>query len=214
MPPRIRTSRASAAISSPAITDLCSSCLRRAFSNTPDRPTRLRNVMFSWLNGPGENFRHPVHNSTNYLTAYDKSGKPIEQNRPQGRDSIDARALDSPAESKRPSVEGTKTLTRPFPLNKSFFSQPVLSEALRDEIWRRVKVEGKSVRTVSVETGVEMRRVGAVVRLVEVEKRMRREVCLLPISSVPHKHSVMNFKSISLPDNHMVIQANKLQLSD
>jgi len=41
-----------------------------------------------------------------------------------------------------------------------------------------VKVDGKSVRTVSVELGVEMRRVGAVVRLVEVERRMRADVSL------------------------------------
>jgi Eukaryotic mitochondrial regulator protein len=154
--------------------------------------------MFSWLNGPGQNFRYPVHNSTNYLTAYDRSGKPIEQNKSQGPDSADTRALDKAA-------EGSKTLTRPFPLNRHFFSQPVLSNALRNEIWKRVKVDGKSVRTVSVEMGVEMRRVGAVVRLVEVEKRMRKEVCLLPMFSLLHKPFVMNSKSISLPDNHMVI---------
>jgi hypothetical protein len=129
--------------------------------------------MFAWLNGPGENFRHPVHNSTNYLTAYDARGKPREdQNRPQGRDTADTRALDAAAESK------PQNLTRPFPLNRTFFSQSVLSEPLRQEIWRRVKVDGKSVRTVSVEMGVEMRRVGAVVRLVEVENRMRKEVSL------------------------------------
>jgi hypothetical protein len=127
--------------------------------------------MFAWLNGPGENFRHPIHNSTNYLTAYDARGKPREdQNRPQGRDTADTRALDAAAESK------SRSLTRPFPLNKTFFSQSVLSEPLRQEIWRRVKIQGKSVRTVSVEMGVEMRRVGAVVRLVEVENRMRKEV--------------------------------------
>lgn len=39
-----------------------------------------------------------------------------------------------------------------------------------------MQVEKKSVRTVSVELGVEMRRVGAVVRLVELERRMKEEV--------------------------------------
>ena len=171
MPPRLRASQASASLFSPSSTDVCSACLRRAFSSTPERPTRLRNAMFAWLNGPGENFRHPVHNSTNYLTAYDSRGKPLgDQNKSQGRDSAETRALDAAAEGK------TQTLTRPFPLNRQFFSQSVLSEALRQEIWRRVKIDGKSVRTVSVEMGVEMRRVGAVVRLVEVENRMRREV--------------------------------------
>lgn len=100
------------------------------------------------------------------------------QNKPRGQDTADTRALDAAAEGK------TETLTRPFPLNRQFFSQPVLSEALRQEIWKRVKVDGKSVRTVSVEMGVEMRRVGAVVRLVEVENRMRREVRpALPLST-------------------------------
>lgn len=64
----------------------------------------------------------------------------------------------------------------PFPNNKHFRSQNVLSEDLRDEIWRRVKEDGKSVREVSVELQVEMRRVGAVVRLKAVEESWRREV--------------------------------------
>lgn len=66
---------------------------------------------------------------------------------------------------------------KPFPHNTAFTSQSVLSEELRNQIWERVKVRGKSVRAVSAELGVEMRRVGAVVRLVELEKRWVQEVC-------------------------------------
>lgn len=66
---------------------------------------------------------------------------------------------------------------RPFPLNPNFVSQSVLSEELRNEIHNRVVVQGKSVRAVSVELGVEMRRVGAVVRLVELERKWVKEVC-------------------------------------
>ncbi|KAF4633079.1 hypothetical protein G7Y89_g5038 [Cudoniella acicularis] len=62
----------------------------------------------------------------------------------------------------------------PFPLNRSFISQAVLSEELREEIWRRIMIEGKSVREVSAELSVEMSRVGAVVRLMEVEKEWKR----------------------------------------
>ena len=65
---------------------------------------------------------------------------------------------------------------RPFPLNKNFMSESILSEELRQEIWRRVQIDKKSVRTVSVELNVEMRRVGAVVRLVELENQMKRNV--------------------------------------
>ncbi|KAK5073534.1 hypothetical protein LTS08_002369 [Lithohypha guttulata] len=135
-------------------TSICTSCLRRDFSSTPAPQTRLRRQMFAWLQGPGESFRHPLPNSTNYLSAYNRQGKLLREGE------------DTP--------ESTEDL-RPFPLNKTFVSEAILSEDLRQEIWRRVQVEKKSVRTVSVELGVEMRRVGAVVRLVEVENQMREE---------------------------------------
>ena len=70
----------------------------------------------------------------------------------------------------------------PFPLNRHFRSQPVLSEELRQEIWRRVAHGDQDVRGVSASLGVEMRRVGAVVRLVSLEKRLEEEVC--PASSL------------------------------
>jgi hypothetical protein len=73
----------------------------------------------------------------------------------------------------------------PFPLNRAFISQPVLSDELREEIWSRVMKGGKTVREVSAELGVEMRRVGAVVRLKEVEKEWER---LVSLSSVHNSH--------------------------
>jgi hypothetical protein len=74
----------------------------------------------------------------------------------------------------------------PFPLNRTFISQPVLSDELREEIWLRVMKDEKTVREVSAELGVEMRRVGAVVRLKEVEKEWER---LVSLSSVHNFHS-------------------------
>ena len=65
---------------------------------------------------------------------------------------------------------------RPFPLNLNFVSEPVLSEDLREEIFRRVVVLKKSVRAVSVELKVDMRRVAAVVRLVSLERQWRSQV--------------------------------------
>jgi hypothetical protein len=73
----------------------------------------------------------------------------------------------------------------PFPLNRTFISQPVLSDELREEIWLRIMKDGKTVRDVSAELGVEMRRVGAVVRLKEVEKEWER---LVSLSSVHISH--------------------------
>ena len=65
----------------------------------------------------------------------------------------------------------------PFPLNPYFRSHPVLSEELKDEIYKRVMDEKRSVRDVSAALGVEMRRVGAVVRLKAIEKQWEQEVC-------------------------------------
>lgn len=110
--------------------------------------------MFAWLDGPGETFRYHKRNDTNYLSAYDKRGQLLD-------------------------LTLAKEHLRPFPLNEVFTSESILSEPLRQEIWKRVAVEGKSVRTVSVEMGVEMRRVGAVVRLVELERKMKEEVSTL-----------------------------------
>ncbi|KAF7717816.1 Uncharacterized protein PECH_008460 [Penicillium ucsense] len=64
---------------------------------------------------------------------------------------------------------------RPFPGNSSFLSESVLSEELRNEIYVRVVEKKKSVRAVSVEFGVDMKRIAAVVRLVELERRQRAQ---------------------------------------
>lgn len=64
----------------------------------------------------------------------------------------------------------------PFPMNRQFRSQHVLSEELKDAIYERVMVEGDSVRNVSAALGVEMNRVAAVVRLKAVEKEWEKEV--------------------------------------
>jgi hypothetical protein len=68
---------------------------------------------------------------------------------------------------------------RPFPLNKFFRSQPVLSEDLREAIYKRVKRDGATVSLASVEFGVSNERVGAVVRLKQMEKEWIAQVCHL-----------------------------------
>ena len=71
---------------------------------------------------------------------------------------------------------GYDTTQHPFPLNAYFRAQPVLSEEFREKVYERVVLEGQSVRAVSAAMGVSMERVGAVVRLVEVEKGWVKEV--------------------------------------
>jgi hypothetical protein len=74
---------------------------------------------------------------------------------------------------------------RPFPLNQYFRSQPVLSEDLREAIYRRVKKDGATVSLASVEFGVSNERVGAVVRLKQMEKEWIAQVCFHPCINPP-----------------------------
>ncbi|KAI1819679.1 eukaryotic mitochondrial regulator protein-domain-containing protein [Xylaria intraflava] len=59
---------------------------------------------------------------------------------------------------------------RPFPLNPQFKSASVLDERSRELIWAKVVREGETIKSVSAEYGVDIRRVAAIVRLKEVEK--------------------------------------------
>ncbi|CAK4030345.1 Hypothetical predicted protein [Lecanosticta acicola] len=96
MPPRIQPHR----ISIPSSTQCfrtrpeISIMAQQPFSSSPSkeaaaqgqtrrrkRMTRLRRDMFAWLNGPGKVFRESAKNSTNYMSAYDKSGNLIRARR-------------------------------------------------------------------------------------------------------------------------------------
>lgn len=161
--------------------------------------------MFRWLNGPGSTFRHPLPGSTNYLNAYDRDGRLIRaKDRSLGKAGQDKKEekeeenededVDEDGEivpkktqkikdimikeaQEAPSLpkENAEDLM-PFPLNRQFRSQNVLSEELKDAIYERVMVKGQSVRNVSAGLGVEMNRVAAVVRLKAVEKEWEKEV--------------------------------------
>lgn len=237
MPPRLPPP-AVLSIPRPSPRTHCKSCLRRAASSRPPgRQSLSRRKFFAWLEGPGENFRDPTPNTTNYLTKYSPNGRPRVESQPNEpmqstgeapERTADEEALDKAGaedrssgrkrqeSARRGSAESASgAATCPFPMNPHFVSESILSEALRLEIWKRVMVEKKSVRQVSVELGVEMRRVGAVVRLVEVEKRMRAKVRDCCPSATSFSSSMMNNQ------NRLVFQTskhgdlnNKLQLSD
>ncbi|KFY40617.1 hypothetical protein V494_03417 [Pseudogymnoascus sp. VKM F-4513 (FW-928)] len=129
-------------------------------STTNQGRTRLRRMMYSWLNGPGEKFREPLEGSSNYMGAYRKNG-------------ILKRAAMSPPGA--PLLPPFGDDLKPFVKNDNFVSQPVTSEALREEVWEKIMKNGLSVKEVSIELGVEMSRVGAIVRLKEVEKAWQRQ---------------------------------------
>ena len=140
--------------------------------------------MFRWLDGPGRGLKVPLPGSTNYLNAYGPDGRLIRASgRKREGENDDALLEDSVGKDDTQNIAGDEAIPRetaddlmPFPLNKHFRSEAVLSEELKEEIYNRVMVKGSTVRLVSAELGVEMRRVGAVVRLKSVEKQWIKKV--------------------------------------
>ncbi|KAF2847402.1 hypothetical protein T440DRAFT_196622 [Plenodomus tracheiphilus IPT5] len=111
--------------------------------------------------------------------------KAAEETAPSGQENIDEleaaiRTGEAEARDAKPAKEAqqdenklppeTAEDLRPFPVNQYFRSQPVLSEELREAIYQRVKKDGATVSLASVEFGVSNERVGAVVRLKQMEK--------------------------------------------
>ena len=163
--------------------------------------------MFRWLEGPGSVFRDPLPGSTNYLNAYDQSGRLIRASErdPKKMNPDDEQSAPLPGEedSSAGSSEKNYAMGRsipkeqlddlvPFPLNGQFRSQPVLSDELRDEVWYRHSELKRSVRVISAELGIEMRRVGAVVRLKAVENEWIKQVCRDLDSSNPAAPTTCN----------------------
>jgi hypothetical protein len=158
--------------------------------------------MFAWLNQAGAVYREPTPGSTNYMGAYTADGKlrrTVEAESQEKDEKKDGKKepqkdntlvpdMGADGPKGQPGAEGeektkrqgvppeTQRDLRPFPLNPDFRSQPVLSEELREKIWAMVRLDYKSVRDVSAELSVEMSRVGAVIRLMEIEKEWKRIV--------------------------------------
>ena len=158
----------------------------RAFSATSrhdaySRVTRARAQLWRWLGGQGATFRNPADGHTNYLSAYTAEGRlkrVVEAGNKKPDDSANKKANGGEEGRKDAAKIPAETLRdlRPFPLNPSFVSQPVLSDEMKEKIWEAIMVEGFSVRDASTEFGVEMSRIGAVVRLKEIEKEWTRIV--------------------------------------
>ena len=172
--------------------------------------------MFRWLNGPGQAFKNPLPDSTNYLNAYNAAGKLIRsmttpkrrdktnkkldeegmeddndevmrdksERKPRSTKLVDelkaAKSKDAPGLPKESNVD-----LMPFPMNSQFRSHRILSDELRDEVYKRIAVDQKSVRDVSAALGVEMKRVAAVVRLKTIEKQWEQEVCAISAQRTP-----------------------------
>lgn len=80
---------------------------------------------------------------------------------------------------------------QPFPFNPLFKSQPVLSDNAREIIWEKIMKDGESIKAVSAEFGVDIRRVAAVVRLKEVERDWQAKVSEpFSVTPCPSMHSI------------------------
>ena len=160
--------------------------------------------MFRWLEGPGSVFRNPLPGSTNYINAYDQNGRLIRANERDPKVE-DEQSTPLPGEDNAKSSEKNYELGQsipketlddlvPFPMNRQFRSQPVLSNELRDEVWYRHSELKRSVRVISAELGIEMRRVGAVIRLKAVENEWIQQVCgdraAPKLSAMMRKHTI------------------------
>jgi hypothetical protein len=217
MPP---TLRCTASIPSTCAKKLCrAGQSTRSFSTTPpqdQRVTRNRRQLFRWLGSQGQNFLNPLNGSTNYLGAYNAQGqlkRAVEAAAEAEKKKQEEGKAKDPAKGSAPEPEDedkefkgkilpeTTRDLQPFPLNRSFVSQPVLSDELREEIWKKVMQDGKSVRQVSAELTVEMSRVGAVVRLKEIEKEWEQTVCSTGLFVSPHLYD-------DLLKNRLVFKTN------
>ncbi|KOS19713.1 37S ribosomal protein S35 [Escovopsis weberi] len=89
----------------------------------------------------------------------------------KGREGAELAAAPSSAGARGPRYLAGGFADQPFPLNPLFRSQPVLDDAARELVWARVVQKGESLKGVSAEFGIDVRRVAAVVRLKEVEKQ-------------------------------------------
>ncbi|KAI0201848.1 eukaryotic mitochondrial regulator protein-domain-containing protein [Astrocystis sublimbata] len=65
---------------------------------------------------------------------------------------------------------GDVPTNNPFPQNMLFKNHGVLDDKAREIIWEKIMRDGETIKAVSAEHGVDIRRVAAIVRLKEVEK--------------------------------------------
>ncbi|KAK4148938.1 eukaryotic mitochondrial regulator protein-domain-containing protein [Chaetomidium leptoderma] len=125
-----------------------SSQCSRAFSTTPaPQASRLRRKFKEWCENNAPLFREPNEGGrTNYVSRILKT-----------------------------SDFNDVTPDQPFPNNPHFRSEKVLSERAREKIWETVMEKGMPLKAVSAQYHVDMRRVAAVVRMKQIEKRWERE---------------------------------------
>ena len=146
--------------------------------------------MYRWLDGAGKALKSPGPDGPRYLGARGPRGRGRQTQKVEEENDEDEE-LDEDEDdgTSRSRGGGSRRQSEkdmiPFPTNPHFRSEPVLSEELKDRIWHRVTIDKDSVRRVSTDLHVEMRRVGAVVRLKSLEKQWEEQVRSFPCMGVP-----------------------------
>lgn len=107
---------------------------------------------------------------------------------------------DPEAANRPPPPIRNQTDYMPFPQNEHFKAEPITSQAQRQEVWKMIVVDGLSVKETSARLGIEMSRVGAIVRLQEIERAWMNQVSIHKcFFTIQRKHYDDDFiKSISL----------------
>ncbi|CAK7235166.1 hypothetical protein SCUCBS95973_009177 [Sporothrix curviconia] len=94
----------------------------------------------------------------------------------------------------------------PFPHNKTFQSQKILGESMREAIYRRVCHNSQSIKSVAASSNIDMRRAAAVVRLKEIEKKWEAEGKFLAIPYHDAVHGMIGTHEIFHEDNGVVFE--------
>ncbi|KAI1327004.1 eukaryotic mitochondrial regulator protein-domain-containing protein [Xylariaceae sp. FL0255] len=149
MPPRIPKTVGAVIRSSSSTNSCCNNVSlipqqTSSFSTTAPRPkfTEARKKFRDWEKNRGAPYRDHKPGQTNYLIT--RGGGP--------------------------GMASDGRQRHPYPENREYHSHPVLDDSSRELIWERVMREGETIKAVSAEFGVDIRRVAAIVRLKEVEK--------------------------------------------
>lgn len=136
--------------------------------------------------------------------AMSKGGQETEETNMAERRLDEAAAKEDKKDQELKLPPESKEDLRPFPLNRFFQSQPVLSEDLREAIYQAMvdPVSPMSLQAASVHFGVSNERIGAVYRLKHMEKQWIAKGKTL---AIPYRQAVMDM----LPKTPYINDKNK-----
>lgn len=141
--------------------------------------TVIRKKFLEWINDKealgGRKFRFRPRNRTSQYIFWSMRYRKLPNVPPESKYVLESRTTGSVRYSGAGGKAHISRPNNPFPINTHFKSETVLSEGVRKRIWRRVMLRGESLKAVSADMTIDVRRVAAVVRLKELEKQQMKE---------------------------------------